>query len=395
MGPVRRTFPLRRWRYSRSPSRRPGRRLASARRNPPSRRRPTPAISPASSTGRPCARPTTTSFSWPPTKVSTRPSSAAQGASRRGAPRRRSRRHCRTAGTGGAFEASRRTGTRPGGSRVRSRRPGRRHRRSCRRPTTHRSAFPTQPLLLSWKPCSAPCSYAVAIARDPAMTSLVDGAQTVTTATSYIPPSTLADGTYYWTVTPVDAENHAGTTSAVRSFNWSWPTHTQTSLMNLIQTSRRCIDDLRPAPQLDSGSRRGQVPARHQLLAGLQRELERLLLVDDCRDRLLPAEAAAEQHVLLARAPDQRPRGQRGLDHRHLFHPVLRHDSAARSRARRRSRTCTCATSSATAGLSRPGGRPRHRSSSGTEWPARRLRPRRLQNAARHRSLRLSVGARP
>lgn len=88
-------------------------------------------------------------------------------------------------------------------------------------------SFPTQPLLLSWKPVLGAVRYDVAIARDSKMTSLVDGAQTETTATSYIPPSTLSDGKYYWTITPVDAERHTGKTSVVRSFNWSWPTETQ------------------------------------------------------------------------------------------------------------------------------------------------------------------------
>jgi hypothetical protein len=96
-------------------------------------------------------------------------------------------------------------------------------------------SFPTQPLLLSWKPVLGAVKYAVAIARDPAMTSLVDGAQAVTTAASYIPPSTLANGTYYWTVTPVDAQKHEGARSAVRSFTWGWPTATQTNIENLIQ----------------------------------------------------------------------------------------------------------------------------------------------------------------
>jgi hypothetical protein len=96
-------------------------------------------------------------------------------------------------------------------------------------------SFPTEPLLLSWKPLLGAVHYAVAIAHDPSMTSLVDGAQTVTTATSYIPPSSLADGTYYWTVTPVDDENHDGTTSAVRSFTWGWPTGTNTTVNNLIE----------------------------------------------------------------------------------------------------------------------------------------------------------------
>jgi hypothetical protein len=94
--------------------------------------------------------------------------------------------------------------------------------------------FPTQPLLLSWTPVLGGVQYKVAIARDPKMLSLVSGAQTVTTAASYIPPTTLADGTYYWTVTPVDAGGHLGASSAVRSFTWNWPTATQPSLSDLV-----------------------------------------------------------------------------------------------------------------------------------------------------------------
>lgn len=94
--------------------------------------------------------------------------------------------------------------------------------------------FPTHPLLLSWQPVAGAVRYNVAIARDPRMTSLVSGAQTVTTAASYIPPSTLADGTYYWSVTPVDAGNHKGASSVVRSFTWGWPTGTKTNLSDLV-----------------------------------------------------------------------------------------------------------------------------------------------------------------
>ena len=98
-------------------------------------------------------------------------------------------------------------------------------------------SFPTEPLLLTWKPLLGAVQYEVAIARDPEMTSLVQGAQTVTSATSFIPPSTLEDGTYYWTVTPVDADKLGGTTSTVRKFNWSWPTDIipPPSQENLIQ----------------------------------------------------------------------------------------------------------------------------------------------------------------
>jgi hypothetical protein len=95
-------------------------------------------------------------------------------------------------------------------------------------------SFPTQPLLLSWKPVLGAVQYDVAIARDPGMTSLVPGAQGVTTAASYIPPTTLSDGTYYWRVTPVDAEQHLGVSSVVRSFAWTWPTATATKLQDLV-----------------------------------------------------------------------------------------------------------------------------------------------------------------
>lgn len=95
-------------------------------------------------------------------------------------------------------------------------------------------SFPTTPLLLSWTPVLGAVRYAVAIARDPKMTSLVSGVQTVTTAASYVPPATLAQGTYYWTVTPLDADQHDGATSVVRSFTWGWPTTTQTSLQDLV-----------------------------------------------------------------------------------------------------------------------------------------------------------------
>ena len=107
-------------------------------------------------------------------------------------------------------------------------------------------SFPTEPLLLSWKPLLGAVQYDVAIARDPQMTSLVPDAQKVTSATSYIPPSTLANGAYYWTVTPVDAEHHEGTTSAVRSFDWGWPTATQTNLQNLIQSPTDAVTTYDP-----------------------------------------------------------------------------------------------------------------------------------------------------
>jgi hypothetical protein len=95
-------------------------------------------------------------------------------------------------------------------------------------------SFPAQALLLSWQPVVGAVKYDVAIATDSALASLVGGRSATTSATSFIPGSTLADGTYYWAITPIDAEGHDGTRSVVRSFTWAWPSGTQASLSDLV-----------------------------------------------------------------------------------------------------------------------------------------------------------------
>ena len=46
-------------------------------------------------------------------------------------------------------------------------------------------------------------------------------------------------GTYYWSITPLDAEGHAGTPAPVSSFHWTWPSTTTPS-----------FTDLAPAPEI-------------------------------------------------------------------------------------------------------------------------------------------------
>ena len=48
------------------------------------------------------------------------------------------------------------------------------------------------------------------------------------------PACDAGGGNYFWAVTPIDAENHDGARSAVRSFRWGWPSATQTSLADLV-----------------------------------------------------------------------------------------------------------------------------------------------------------------
>ena len=95
-------------------------------------------------------------------------------------------------------------------------------------------AFPSQPLLLSWSPVLGAAKYEVAIASDPKLSSLVGGKAVVTSATAYIPPVTLEQGTYYWAIIPVDAEGHEGVRSAVRSFKWGWNSTTTPTLQDLV-----------------------------------------------------------------------------------------------------------------------------------------------------------------
>jgi hypothetical protein len=94
-------------------------------------------------------------------------------------------------------------------------------------------SFPSESLLLAWKPVVGAVRYEVTIATDQSLGSVVGNRPVTTSATSFIPPATLEDGTYYWAVTPLDAEGHGGTQSGVRSFRWAWPSGTQPSLRDL------------------------------------------------------------------------------------------------------------------------------------------------------------------
>jgi hypothetical protein len=96
--------------------------------------------------------------------------------------------------------------------------------------------WPTTPLVLSWSKVPYAAKYMVTVANDPALANVVLGSVSqpqYTDATSFVLPGTLATGTYYWAVTPVDAEGHRGMRSRVASFTWTWPTSTAASFTDL------------------------------------------------------------------------------------------------------------------------------------------------------------------
>ena len=91
-------------------------------------------------------------------------------------------------------------------------------------PTNGASLTYPQPVLLNWAAVPYAQQYSVKLASDAGLSNLVSGFPLTTTATAFSPSSRLTTGTYYWSVTPLDALGHPGTPSPVYSFNWTWPT---------------------------------------------------------------------------------------------------------------------------------------------------------------------------
>jgi hypothetical protein len=94
--------------------------------------------------------------------------------------------------------------------------------------------YPSSSLVLHWSAVPHAFQYLVYVATDPSLGSLAPGLgkkPVETSGTSFALPGTLAsDQTYWWAVVPEDAEGRTGARSAVRSFNWHWPTATATAV---------------------------------------------------------------------------------------------------------------------------------------------------------------------
>jgi len=101
--------------------------------------------------------------------------------------------------------------------------------------------YPASAVVLGWSGVAGAAHYLVSVASDPTLGSLVlhysnqddpKGAPNVA-ATSAAITSALAPGSYFWSVTPVDAQGNRGVATPVASFNWSWPSSTATHLEDL------------------------------------------------------------------------------------------------------------------------------------------------------------------
>jgi protein-S-isoprenylcysteine O-methyltransferase Ste14 len=99
-------------------------------------------------------------------------------------------------------------------------------------------SYPGTPLKLAWSPVDRAAKYLVTIAADPNLGSVIGGKPVETYASAFTRAGALAPGTYYWGVTPVDAQGNPGVPSAVAAFVWVWPS-----------TTTLRVDDLVAAPE--------------------------------------------------------------------------------------------------------------------------------------------------
>ena len=109
-------------------------------------------------------------------------------------------------------------------------------------------SFGTDALKLGWSPVPGASNYLVSVATDPSLGSLAFHTTDDPTgipkvqANSLAISIALATGTYYWGVTPVDAEGNRGAPSPVASFSWSWPSTTTPTVTDLNSTDPEVFD---------------------------------------------------------------------------------------------------------------------------------------------------------
>src|SRR3954452_9691797 len=97
------------------------------------------------------------------------------------------------------------------------------------------TSYPAEPLILRWDPVPGAAEYSVEISANDSFSSLVtkNADPVVIQATNLAPGLLLASNTYFWRVTPLDAQGNPGEPSEVRSFVWDWPSTTTPTVDDL------------------------------------------------------------------------------------------------------------------------------------------------------------------
>ena len=182
---------------------------------------------------------------------------------------------------------------------------------------------------MTWSGVPYAASYLVSVATEPTLSSLVlhdtgSTAAVSTAATSLTSPAMLAPGSYFWSVTPVDARGNKGAASAGR----------------VVLVGLALGDDadgagrrggpggLRPAVLVDTRRRRGALRGRGQHDPDFATGSKVCCTRQHDRHDGVPDHPAQGQHVLLARPGDRRGRERGRLEHRPDVHQVLRQGAA-------------------------------------------------------------------
>ena len=105
----------------------------------------------------------------------------------------------------------------------------------------------SQPLVFKWSSVPYAVKYQLTVATDPNFANQVLGTKTTpvtTQGTVYTPSVPLDSGvSYYWQVTPIDAEGHKGAPSQPASFTYTWASETTTEV-NDLNADPRVFDPL-------------------------------------------------------------------------------------------------------------------------------------------------------
>jgi large repetitive protein len=105
---------------------------------------------------------------------------------------------------------------------------------------------PTDALVLRWAPMAGAAQYAVSVGPDPLLGTVINGGgqPEVVDGTAYTLVSDVPDGTYYWSVTPIDAEGHRGLPSAIRSVIVHWNASAGSPVVTDLATDPELMDPL-------------------------------------------------------------------------------------------------------------------------------------------------------
>jgi hypothetical protein len=99
------------------------------------------------------------------------------------------------------------------------------------------SGAASQPLVFKWSSVPYAVKYQLTVATDPHFANQVLGTKTspvITQATVYTPSVPFDAGvSYFWQVTPIDAEGHKGAPSQAAAFTYTWGSETATEVKDL------------------------------------------------------------------------------------------------------------------------------------------------------------------